>query len=159
MIHGISDLCTIVSCSFSVWSSPSSWCYRSYKNGMRLFTTPSVAGQRRREASLGHHLCCFSFQVGFLLLCITGWLHPFFFVSELNWSSSHFLSKKWRNSHCRFFSFFPQKKKRTVDFVFHVILRVECWKWVAEWDNKSNGDKKIVSTLPPPPPDPSVLLP
>jgi hypothetical protein len=34
------------------------------KNGLRLFTTPSFAGQRRREAHLGHHLCCFSYQSG-----------------------------------------------------------------------------------------------
>jgi hypothetical protein len=43
------------------------------KNGLRLFATHSVAGQRRREAPLGLHLCCFSYQVGFLL-CIAGWL-------------------------------------------------------------------------------------
>jgi len=34
------------------------------KNGLRSFTTPSVAGKRRREAHLGHHLCCFSYQSG-----------------------------------------------------------------------------------------------
>jgi len=31
---------------------------------LRLFTTPSVARQRRREPPLGHHLCCFSYQSG-----------------------------------------------------------------------------------------------
>jgi hypothetical protein len=36
------------------------------------------------------------------------------------------------------FFFFPNEKDNCGIF-FHVILRVGCWKWVAEWDNKING--------------------
>jgi hypothetical protein len=88
------------------------------KNGLRSFTTPSVAVQRRREAPLGHHSCCFSYQVGFLL-CITGWLHPLFCVSELNWSILFFFWKKIKNSYCGvlFFSFSP-KEKDNCGFIF-----------------------------------------
>jgi hypothetical protein len=83
------------------------------KNGLRLFTTPSFAGQRRREAHLGHHLCCFSYQVGFLL-CITGWLHPFFlcFRAKLKQFSFSFEKKKNRKFPLWDFVFFPPKRKR-----------------------------------------------
>jgi hypothetical protein len=80
--------------------------------------------------------------------------------------------KKIKHSHCGFLFFFPpQKKKITVDLFFHVILRVGCWKWVAEWDNKINGLQFGESedraqwrwedceySFPPLPPDPSVFF-
>jgi hypothetical protein len=71
-----------------------------------------------------------------------------------------------------FFVFFSPKEKDTiVDLFFHVILRVGCWKWVAEWDNKINGLhfgesedpaqwrwEDCEYSFPPLPPDPSVFF-
>jgi hypothetical protein len=38
-----------------------------------------------------------------------------------------------------FFLFFFPKEKENFGLFFHVILRVGCWKSVAEGDNKING--------------------
>jgi len=134
VIHGLSDLCTID----SLWSSPSSWCYRSYQEWLAIIYHPLGRWEEKKRSTSRPPLVLFLISGGFsslhhwlvasLFLCFRAKLKQFSFSFE----------KKKKFPLWGFVFFSPQKKKITVDLFFHVILRVGCWKWVAEWDNKIN---------------------